>query len=169
MRKKDRTFYAQGLLLHLLKDRHIQTDKLALHPRTAYELHEQFLPIIRDEFTGRVPNADDLIADFQFHNRKQVPLEDVYGDLELMRLNPERQLDAILEDDRHIWWKRFRERFPQLAGTFSVSAPGFSMDYSHGMIGIGVSHGTLSGSGGWFVYSNQESQWKEVGSVPWIS
>jgi hypothetical protein len=126
---------------------------------------ERMLSYLRENLGGL---EEETLADFLAKNREQHPLEP--------DLNPGGRLLCVgNEEFEHIFrdgdgWARFRREFPGSDGTLRFSRVGLNPGTTQAILYAGQQFDWNVGSGGFWLFSQLDGEWTEVGWVGnWIS
>ncbi len=111
---------------------------------------------------------EETLADFLAKNREQHPIEP--------DLNPGGRLLCVGDEEfEHIFrdgdgWARFRREFPGSDGTLRFSRVGLNPGTTQAILYAGQQFDWNVGSGGFWLFSQLDGEWTEVGRVGnWIS
>jgi hypothetical protein len=164
---------SREILRQVLADSHILPERLALHGRTggAGALYdEETRELFREDLQKKYPKALDCFDDFVRRNQRRAVLEKIYGDISDIGLKPEPRLEELRRIGRQTWWVEFHKRFPNVVGTLSVSAVGFSSTYCYAMISVTSGVGPLHSSGNTYLYRRENEAWRRIDTIAhWMS
>ena len=126
---------------------------------------ERMLSYLRENLGGL---EEETLADFLAKNREQHPIEpDLNPGGRLLCVGDE-EFEQIFRDGDG--WARFRREFPGSDGTLRFSRVGLNPGTTQAILYAGQQFDWNVGSGGFWLYSQLDGEWTEVGRVGnWIS
>ena len=164
---------SRDVLRQALADLPIRLERYLLDGKTAglglfysEELGEMF----RDDVRTKYPEAFGCIDDYVRQNRRRAALERKFGYITQVGLKVDPRLEELRGIGWRTWWDEFHKKFPNVAGTVSVSAVGFSSDCCYAMISVSSGVGSLHSSGGTYLYRREDEKWTLVDVIGrWMS
>jgi hypothetical protein len=126
---------------------------------------ERMLSYLRENLGGL---EEETLADFLAKNREQHPIEpDLNPGGRLLCVGDE-EFEQIFRDGDG--WARFRREFPGSDGTLRFSRVGLNPGTTQAILYAGQQFDWNVGSGGFWLFSQLDGEWTEVGRVGnWIS
>jgi hypothetical protein len=126
---------------------------------------ERMLSYLRENLGGL---EEETLADFLAKNREQHPIEpDLNPGGRLLCVGDE-EFEQIFRDGDG--WARFRREFPGSDGTLRFSRVGLNPGTTQAILYAGQQFDWNVGSGGFWLFSQIDGEWTEVGRVGnWIS
>ena len=126
---------------------------------------ERMLSYLRENLGGL---EEETLADFLAKNREQHPIEpDLNPGGRLLCVGDE-EFEQIFRDGDG--WARFRRDFPGSDGTLRFSRVGLNPGTTQAILYAGQQFDWKVGSGGFWLFSQLDGEWTEVGRVGnWIS
>lgn len=161
----DRQALSREVLRQVLADLSIALERHALHKKTTGKgqfYDEEVREMIREHVREKFPETVDCFEDFLRRNRCRSTVLRTYGDIAEIGFRTEPRLKELSRIDRRRWWDLFHEKFPDVAGTLSVSAVGFSENYCYAMVSVTTGVGPLHASGGTYLYRRDKETWTKV-------
>lgn len=159
---------SRELLLRVLSDRDIRegqvvdalTSSGSCDPRDP-EATERIKECLQQDMPAA---RSDVVDDYLARNAERLPLDEIYGPIELLDVRSDEELRPIFSDSKN-GWNVFRKRFPRSQGTLAIRCSGFSSDGMQGMISIGQQVDWLAGDGVCYLYLKTESGWAKQNEV----
>jgi hypothetical protein len=102
--------------------------------------------------------AKDTVASFEARTRKSCPVEPRLGEDHPYRMIASKDLDNLFGKNGG-GWQEFYRRYPNAAGFWEFSLPGFNPDRNEAVLYVGHSCGDLCGTGHLYFLAKQNDKW----------
>jgi hypothetical protein len=111
--------------------------------------------------TSEIPGLEEETAnDFMSKNIKAYPLNKFSSQKQKYEIISQDELDSLFES-KQPRWSKFRQRYPEAKGIFTLSRVGFNPDRTQALVYVANQWDSYSGSGNYiFLVKNNRGTWK---------